>query len=154
MPRKFRDRAPRTERFEHGDAWVLEGISEAITFGFNAAAGTDLMTLNPWKRWDEIDRAGFDPRARIGAMDALSGVDAELLYPSPRLLQYITTVPDDEFHVALVRAYNEWLAEYCNLASTPVPPRRAGGDHQPRKAHRATAELDRPPWPLPGWSAR
>ena len=32
----LRDRAPRVERFEEGDAWILDGVADPITFGMNA----------------------------------------------------------------------------------------------------------------------
>src|SRR5262245_1257457 len=121
LPRKFQPIAPHTERFEEGDAWVLDGVDEVITFGFNASAGMHPSEARPWRRWDEIDTAGYEPAARVVAQD-VDGVDAEVLYPSPRLFQYIATVPVAEFHVALVRAYNEWLAEFCSHA-----PDRLGG---------------------------
>ena len=35
---KFRDRVPHMERFEQGDAWLGEGVTEPINFGFNASA--------------------------------------------------------------------------------------------------------------------
>ena len=46
LPAKFKDRAPRMEHFEQGDAWVLEGVKDPINFGSNAAAGTSI----PWHR--------------------------------------------------------------------------------------------------------
>jgi predicted TIM-barrel fold metal-dependent hydrolase len=45
-------------------------------------------------------------------MDA-DGVDAQILYPTPRLSHSIIANPDADFHLALVRAYNDWLADYC-----------------------------------------
>jgi predicted TIM-barrel fold metal-dependent hydrolase len=121
LPRKFLSVAPHTERFEEGDAWVLDGVEEVLTFGFNASAGMHPSQARPWRRWEEIDTAGFEPAARIVAQD-LDGVDAEVLYPSPRLFQYMANVADPEFHIALVHAYNEWLSEFCSYA-----PDRLGG---------------------------
>ena len=39
VPAQYRDRAPRIERFEQGDAWVLEGVADPINFGLNATLG-------------------------------------------------------------------------------------------------------------------
>ena len=33
MPAKLRDRAPRQQRFEEGDAWVIEGLAQPFPFG-------------------------------------------------------------------------------------------------------------------------
>ena len=38
-PAKLRDRVPHIEKFEQGEAWVLEGSKDPINFGMNACAG-------------------------------------------------------------------------------------------------------------------
>jgi len=43
-----------------------------------------------------------------------AGVDAEVLYPSPRVHMAISATADPELHLAIVRAYNDWLAEYAD----------------------------------------
>jgi predicted TIM-barrel fold metal-dependent hydrolase len=68
------------------------------------------------------------------------GVDAEVLYPTPRLAQGVVATRDVDFHLALVRAYNDWLSEYVALA----PERFAGLVLLPnRGAASAVAEIDR-----------
>ena len=121
VPAAMRDRAPKVVRFDEGDAWVIEGVKDPINFGMNACAGLPPDQMKGWCRFDEIRRGGFDPVARIDEMDA-DKVDAEMLYPTPRLSQAIIANPDVEYHLAMVRAYNDWLAEYCSYA-----PERFGG---------------------------
>jgi len=121
VPARYRDRAPRMEHFDEGDAWVLEGVKDPITFGLNATAGLPPGQMRQWVRWEEIRKGGYDPAARLAEMDA-DGVDAEVLYPTPRLSHSIIANTDADFHLALVRAYNDWLAEYCSHA-----PHRLGG---------------------------
>ena len=121
VPAAMRDRAPKVVRFDEGDAWVIEGVKDPINFGMNACAGLPPEEMKGWCRFDEIRRGGFDPVARIDEMDA-DKVDAEMLYPTPRLSQAIIANPDVEYHLAMVRAYNDWLAEYCSYA-----PERFGG---------------------------
>jgi predicted TIM-barrel fold metal-dependent hydrolase len=136
---RFRDRAPRIERFEAGDAWVIEGVDDPINFGLNACAGMAPEHRQPWIRWEDIRRGGFDPKVRVDEMDE-DGVDAQLLYPTPRLMQGVFATPEPEFHIELIRAYNDWLAEYAEhdptrfggLALLP----NCGVDH-------ALAEIDR-----------
>jgi predicted TIM-barrel fold metal-dependent hydrolase len=113
VPAKFRDRAPRMEHFEQGDAWVVEGAPDPINFGFNAAAGIPRDQRKPWVRFDEIRRGGYDPAERLKEMDA-DLVDAAVFYPTPRISQLLIANPDPELHLALVRAYNDWLVEYCS----------------------------------------
>ena len=40
VPAKYKDRAPRMERFEKGDAWIIEGAVDPINFGHNVLGGT------------------------------------------------------------------------------------------------------------------
>jgi predicted TIM-barrel fold metal-dependent hydrolase len=117
----MRDRAPRMERFPEGDAWVIEGVKDPINFGMNACAGLDPVEMRGWCRFDEIRKGGYEPAVRLQEMDA-DGVDAEVLYPTPRLTQAIFANPDVEYHVAMVQAYNDWISEYAGYA-----PERFGG---------------------------
>ncbi len=50
VPARFRDRAPRIESFDQGDAWVLEGVADPITFGMNACAGLAPEEMRAWPR--------------------------------------------------------------------------------------------------------
>jgi predicted TIM-barrel fold metal-dependent hydrolase len=112
LPSSVRSRAPRQESFSEGDAWVLEGVEDPINFGMNACAGMDPEDMKAWMPWSKLRRGGWDPAARLVEQDADS-VDAEILYPTPRLSQGLTSNPDRSFQVALVKAYNDWLSEYC-----------------------------------------
>src|SRR5439155_22195594 len=56
VPAEYRDRAPRIERFDQGDAWVLEGVDDSITFGMNACAGMAAEELRGWIRFEAIRR--------------------------------------------------------------------------------------------------
>jgi predicted TIM-barrel fold metal-dependent hydrolase len=53
-----------------------------------------------------------DPAERIKAQQADS-VDAEILYPSTGLWDAIKQLEDKELKLACVRAYNDWIAEFC-----------------------------------------
>ena len=70
VPSKFKDRAPRMQRFEAGDAWILEGVKDPINFGLNAAAGMPLADMRQWMFWEEVRPGGYDPKARLAEMDA------------------------------------------------------------------------------------
>lgn len=118
---RFRDRVPRIAHLEQGDAWIIEGAADPINFGLNACAGQRPRDLRPWVRFDEIRPGGYDPVARLAEMD-LDGVDAEVLYPTPRLAQGVAANTDADLHRAMVQAYNEWLSEYAGVA-----PDRFGG---------------------------
>ena len=113
LPAKYQERAPHMERFEKGDAWVMEGWQGPINFGFNFSAGIPPEKRSPWKFWEEIPAAGYEPAARLRAQDE-DGVDAEVLYPTPRpAAALFSNNGDPQFHVACIRAYNDWLSELC-----------------------------------------
>ena len=50
----------------------------------NACAGLAPEEMKGWVRFEDIRRGGYDPAARLVEMDS-DGVDAEVLYPTPRL---------------------------------------------------------------------
>jgi predicted TIM-barrel fold metal-dependent hydrolase len=117
---RFRDRVPRIERFEEGDAWVLEGVPHPIAFGFTVCAGNKPEDLRDWMFVEEMRAGGWDPAVRIKEQDA-DGVDAEILFPN-RPHQSVVANRDPDLHHAMIRAYNDWLSEYCSYA-----PDRLGG---------------------------
>ncbi|HUP71827.1 MAG TPA: amidohydrolase family protein [Acidimicrobiales bacterium] len=110
---KWRDRVPRVERFEQGDAWVIEGMPGPMPIGLNACAGQDPRLRQNWVRFDEIRSGGWDPAVRVKEIE-IAGVDAEVLYPTPRVSQTTASNTDPEMHLALVQAYNDWLHEYAS----------------------------------------
>ena len=142
---RFRDRVPRIERFDAGDAWVIEGVADPINFGMNACAGLDPAEQRGWVRFEDIRAGGYDPRARLVEMDK-DGVDAEVVYPTPRLSQGVAANPDVELHQAMISAYNDWLSEYVAHA-----PARFGGLAMipNRGCDGAVSEIDRV-WGRPG----
>ena len=121
VPAKFRDRAPRIERFADTDAWVVEGIKEPVKFGWTSCAGLEPEEMKAGIRFEEMRSGGYDPAVRVKEQDR-DGVDAEVMYPSPMLAIAICANADTEYHLAMVRAYNDWVCEYVGFA-----PERFGG---------------------------
>lgn len=145
VPKHLVDRVPRIERFEQGDAWVIEGVKDPINFGMNACAGLDPAEQRGWVRFEDIRPGGYEPKARLKEMDK-DGVDAEVVYPTPRLSQGVAANADAELHHVMVAAYNDWLSEYVAEA----PARFAGLAMLPnRGVEGAVAEVDRV-WGRPG----
>lgn len=111
---KFKDRAPRIERLEKGDAWIMEGSPAPINFGNNVNGGMPPEKRSPWIRWEDARQGGADPSIRMGEQDE-DGVDAEVLYPTPRVsMNVFTNNKDTDFHLACIRAYNDWLSDYAS----------------------------------------
>jgi predicted TIM-barrel fold metal-dependent hydrolase len=109
---KFKDRVPRVEHLEQGDAWIIEGVSDPINFGMNSCAGMRPDEVRFWVRYEEINPGGWDPAARLTEMDQ-DLIDAGINFPTPRISFGVTANKDPELHLAMVQAYNDWLSEYC-----------------------------------------
>ena len=132
VPAAQRDRVPRMERFEQGDAWVIEGMQGPMPFGLNACAGQEPRLRQAWVRFEDIRPGGYDPAARLAEIDR-AGIDAEVLYPTPRLAQAVYGTVDPELHLVEVQAYNDWIAEYADhdrgrFRALPIIPNRGVGD--------------------------
>jgi predicted TIM-barrel fold metal-dependent hydrolase len=113
LPAKFKERAPRMVRLDKGDAWLIEGLAQPFPFGLNLCGGLPPEKYTPWVRWEEVRPEAVEPVARLRALDAC-GCDAEVLYPTPRIQNALALQEEDPaFQIACVRAYNDYLAEYC-----------------------------------------
>jgi predicted TIM-barrel fold metal-dependent hydrolase len=128
MPARFRDRAPRVQRFEQGDGWLFEGVDGPLPFGLNACAGQEPALRQAWVRYEDIRPGGWDPAARLAEIDR-AGIDAEVLYPTPRFSHAIFAHEEPAYHLAMVQAYNDWLDEYCRhdlsrFRALPILPNR------------------------------
>jgi uncharacterized protein len=118
---KYRDMVPRVERLAEGDAWILPGSDQAIPFSWGAAAGRKPEDMGPWCRFEDINPGSYDPAARVREMDE-DGVDAELIFGSNYPSTYVTLCEDADLHHEMVRAYNDFMSEFCGHA-----PDRLGG---------------------------
>jgi len=116
VPAEHRDRAPRLVRVpDGGDAWLVEGVPlRRNSSDIYGGKGRDVW--QPFGQRYE-DTPGTGPgEQRIKEQD-VDGVDAEVLFPGqqagPRLWRAIA---DDDAYRAVVRAYNDWLADdYCSV---------------------------------------
>ena len=133
VPEQYAERAPRIESFEQGDAWVLDGVSDPINFGMNACAGLPPEQMTGWKRFDEIRRGGYDPAARLEEMDQ-DGVDAEVLYPTPRLSQAVFAYADADFHHALVPRVQRLARRVRRVRARSIRRARAAPEPRCRRA--------------------
>ena len=111
IPGRFQRIAPQLVKdADGGDAWRFGDVVAPI--GIYCAAGK----AGDWKwtgmRFDTVDPGFFDGPARLRDMDQ-DGVDAEVVFPTGRTLLYFLSHPDPEFHLAMVRAYNDAMLDFC-----------------------------------------
>ena len=141
IDRRFRDRAPRHERRENGDSFVIDGVfDDGSLFGL---CGTKRKYTDPSAkfgvdgRWEDVPESAYDAAARVKEMDR-EGLDGEVLYTTFGLLLFV--LEDLDFRYACLRAFNDWLGEHCAAA----PKRLFGAAMIPTDdIDRAVAELER-----------
>jgi len=137
LPAKLRDRSPRVERTPQGDGWRFPG-QQWTPLGLGAQAGRDFKDYRySGVTYDDVRPGVYEPRARIQDLD-LDGVWASVIYPTTGL--GLPRIEDVELHVACVRAYNDFCAEFA----TADPRRLLPVGVLPRNGvDAAVAELER-----------
>ena len=117
VPERYRERAPRIiKTATGGDAWVIEG-STAREVPSDLYGGKGRNNWAPFGQTYEGTPGTGSPQQRVQEQDR-DGIDAEVLYPcqvgGPWLWR---NIPDNDAYLAIVRGYNDWLAEeYCSVA--------------------------------------
>lgn len=118
IPDEHRDRAPRLVKLRNGgEGWIVEGMP-MIHNGQNVAGGRPLKVLGGsyWEPDGSPAPGTGDAAQRLREQD-LDGIDAEILYPPVFISRFIENVEDADAYLAMVRAYNDFLAEdYCSVA--------------------------------------
>ncbi len=142
IPAEHLNRAPRLIKLRTGgEGWIVEG-SPLIHNGQNVAAGRPLKVKGGsyWEADGTPVPGTGDARQRLAEQDR-DGIDAEVLYPPVFISRFIENIEDGEAYVAMVRAFNDFLAEdYCAVA----PDRLIGNAVMPASGiEDAIAELKR-----------
>src|SRR5207248_1987262 len=110
LPKEYRDKAPKLVKdADGGDAWLFAGATDPDPIGLVSTPG---MAWDDF-RWTGITyeqaRAGcYNGSERIKDMD-IDGVDAEILFPPQRTIGHFLGDEDDEFVMAGIEAYNNFL---------------------------------------------
>lgn len=114
IDRKYKGREPHVVRLPDGsDRWFTDGIKGQGMFA-GAQPGVrfdEPENLSTLFTFEEVRPGGYIPEEQVKDMD-VDGIDVSILYPTVGL-QLFCTVPDSELLSATFRAYNDWLAEFC-----------------------------------------
>ena len=145
MPARFADRRPRIMRGpDGGDGWSFDGNAPRMTFGLNAVAGRPYQDYKEsGLTLAEILPGNYDGQAHLADMD-LDGVDGATIYPMASLEGL--TLPDREFGIAVLQAYNDWLMDdFCGtdpkrLIALPIIPVDDGEEAMLRETERVIAK--------------
>ncbi len=117
VPEKYRDRAPRLIKLDDGgEAWQVEGLP-LMHNGLNLTADNPIR-YNHESYWTKDGRprpGAGTPQQRLQEQD-YDGIDAEVLYPPVYASRFIENIADRRVYLAIVQAYNDYLAEYCSVA--------------------------------------
>ena len=113
VPARLRQRAPKVLHTPDGDVWSFDDGKKLRPVGLTATAGLSYLQFKPQGyRYETIRPGSFDTAERLKDLDA-DGLYAQILYPSVTLAGGRTYSDDRELQLACVRAYNEWLLDFC-----------------------------------------
>jgi len=112
IDRAYRDRAPRVVQEEQGDFWYIDGQKSMSFLGVQTGDRfeKDATELTTVARFEDVRPASYDP-ARYIEENRQDGVIGSVIYPSEALLAY--SIPDSDLCSATMRAYNDFIAEFC-----------------------------------------
>jgi len=139
LDRRFHNRRPRLVLDDRGTTrYEVEGRPLPVGTGRGAWVPEGMREASVHREGAE------DPRLRLEDMD-LEGIDVAVLYGAISLSFSASFADDRELAAACCRAYNDWLAEYCQadprrLKGTPALPLR-WMDDAVREAERAVRDL-------------
>jgi predicted TIM-barrel fold metal-dependent hydrolase len=128
VPRSWAERVPHIERIAGQDVWMADGERIGAP-GYYSMAGWDgVMPKSIPQTFDEIPAAMYDSSARLQFLDD-EGIRAQVLYPNVGGFGngYFLRLGDRELVGACVRAYNDFLTDWCSvdpnrlLAVTALP---------------------------------
>ena len=112
VPKRWRERAPRTVTLANGDEGIIVENRAPRSPGATTITGIPYEQHGLQKYWFAGPGTGA-PEQRLWEQDQ-DGVDAEVLFTHGSYPVFWRGISDDEAYKAVVRAYNEWLAEeYC-----------------------------------------
>ncbi len=113
VPSKWRERAPQVTHSDGGDLWIFDGGKERWPVGLTATAGLSYFQYRAaGGSYEQMRPGSFETKARLEDLDA-DGIHAQILYPSVTLKGARIYSGERDLQLACVRAYNEWLLEFC-----------------------------------------
>ncbi len=144
---EFRDRAPEGQtRFPRDLGVSLEGkqltdyiyiVGERTTPHGREGAVRERDDHSP--KYEDSERSCWDAPSQLRAMEA-EGIDLSVLFPSRALFSLAVDDIDPRFAMAIARAYNDWLYDFCKEDSA----RLYGAGHlAPHDVDLAVAEVRR-----------
>jgi predicted TIM-barrel fold metal-dependent hydrolase len=119
-PAALRDHMPRVVERDGGQFWLDADGNQLAQVGGTGHTGKP-YERGESARFDRMNESGFwddcargvthpsDPALRVAAQDR-DGIAGEVLYG---VLGVANAIPDPDVSAAVMRAYNDWLVEFC-----------------------------------------
>ncbi len=125
LPKKYHDQAPHVAKDPRtgSEIWVVGDRSPITPLGHTATAGWKEPFPSAPSGFAEVPLAAHDPHARLRYMDELA-IWAMAIYPNVGGFgsQVFLGLKDAELMLACVRAYNDFLTDWCNTDSRRLIP--------------------------------
>ncbi len=117
VAKKHRDLAPRVERIDGKDMWLVGGKPQIWPGIFSIAGFDGSPPVEFPATFDDIDPSMFDAKARVARMDQ-DGIHAQVIYPNVGGFgsQVFLKMKDEELKLSCVKAYNDFLTEFASAA--------------------------------------
>jgi predicted TIM-barrel fold metal-dependent hydrolase len=116
LPAHLQEKAPKVvDLHDGGQGWAV-GEGEPVPLGLNATGGQRYTEFVPrgLRYTDSLPGTG-DPAQRLREQDK-DGTEAEVLFSTVIGTMLTRMETDRELVLACLRAYNDWLSEYCSHA--------------------------------------
>ena len=114
MPRQFLERGPTVVRDDQGkDWWYVDGKRTMSFLGIQAGRrfGKDPSKLVTAATFEDVRPGAYDPKLFVKESEE-DGVVGSVIYPTEGLVLF--SVPDSALCSACMRAYNDYIAEFCS----------------------------------------
>ena len=115
VPEKWKERVPKVGTDANGlQSWSVDG-QMITTVGATSVAGWPHPFPEYPPGYDDLHPGSYDAKARLAYLDE-QGIAAQVLYPNVGGFgnQFFLRVDDPELKLACVRAYNDFLTEWCS----------------------------------------
>ena len=125
-PQKYKSLVPRIRRDADGnDVWIVD---EDISFGPLGSSviredGSKVRGITGLTRFEEVDRAAWDPQARLAKMDEL-GLYAQLVYPNVTGFgsNNFMRIKNNELRLLCAQLYNDAAADFQRAGAGRIFP--------------------------------
>jgi predicted TIM-barrel fold metal-dependent hydrolase len=109
----FGERAPHVVAEADGDWWYVDAKKTMSFLGIQTGHRfeKDATELRTSGKFSDVRPGAYDP-SRFIAENERDGIWASVIYPSQGLVLF--AVPNSDLVSAAMRAYNDWIAEFCS----------------------------------------